>query len=66
MQRPEQNHGHHAGQEQDDNERVEDGKPLDVGAGHGFQQVVPSRGPLGERIVLRKREIVNISFRNLY
>ena len=40
-----EDHGDHAGQEEDDHEAVEDGEPLDVGVGHAVQDVVPSTGP---------------------
>ena len=45
VQRPQQDHGNHPGQEQDYDQAVEDGEPLDVGVGHGVEDVVPSAGP---------------------
>ena len=42
----EEDHGHHARQEEHDDEAVEDGEPLDVGVGHAVQYVVPSARPL--------------------
>ena len=41
----EEDHGHHARQEEHYDEAVEDGEPLDVGVGHAVQDVVPSTGP---------------------
>ena len=42
----EEDHGHHARQEEHDDEAVEDGEPLDVGVGHAVQDIVPSARPL--------------------
>ena len=37
---------YHAGQKEDDDERVHDGKPLNVCVRHRVENVVPPRGPL--------------------
>ena len=60
----EKDHGDHAGQEENDDERVEDGEPLDVGVGHGLEDVVPAAAPLhlvlrveGDRVAVRDRGV---------
>mmetsp|Transcript_98976 Transcript_98976/g.280342 ORF Transcript_98976/g.280342 Transcript_98976/m.280342 type:complete len:350 (+) Transcript_98976:861-1910(+) len=61
VQRPEQDHGHHAGEEDHDHERVQDGEPVDLTAGH-LQVVVPARRPsdraLGPLHVVRVDDLV--------
>lgn len=42
----EENHGNHSGQEEHNDERVENAEPLNLGVGHGVENVVPARGPL--------------------
>lgn len=45
VQRSQHNHGHHAGQEEHDDQAVENAEPLDLGVRHRLQDVVPSRRP---------------------
>ena len=59
VQRPEQDHGHHARQEQDDHERVEDREPLDVRVGHTLEDVIPPGAPF-DGIVLFKGHSIGV------
>ena len=43
---------HLAGQKQDDNERVHDGEPLDVGVRHRVEDVIPSGRPFDVAVLL--------------
>ena len=42
---PQEDHGDHPGEEEDNHEAVEDREPLDVSVGHAVQDVVPSARP---------------------
>lgn len=59
MQGSEQNHGDHSAKEQDYDQRVKYGEPLDVRLGHGFENVVPSGGPL-DGVVFDEGDAVRI------
>ena len=43
---------YHAGQKEDDDEGIHDGKPLDVGVRHGVEDVIPPRRPLDGAVFL--------------
>ncbi len=45
VQGTQEDHGHHPGEEEYDDERVENREPLDVGVRHALQDVVPSGAP---------------------
>jgi len=45
VKRAQEDHGHHAGKEEDDDERVHDGKPLNVRMRHRIENIVPSGRP---------------------
>ena len=52
MHGSEQDHGHHAAQEENNDKRVDYAEPLDLGVGHRVQYVVPARGPLDIIVLL--------------
>lgn len=57
MQSAQHDHGHHAREKEDDDERVEDAKPLDVRVWHRLQDVIPTRRPF-YRVVRLKSYIL--------
>ena len=48
---PHQDHSDHSRQEEDNDERVHDGEPLDVRVGDRVEDVVPARRPLHIRLL---------------
>ena len=55
-----EDHGHHTREEEDDDQGVENGEPLDVGMGHTLKDVVPTGTPF-DAGVLFKADPVGVS-----
>lgn len=52
MQSTKKNHCYHSRQKQDNNQRIQDGKPLNIRVRHRLQNVVPTRWPFCAIILL--------------
>ena len=59
VQSSEHDHGHHDGEEDHDDEGVDDAEPLDVGVGHGVQDVIPARRPTDVVVFLKIKNKIN-------